>query len=75
LNPDAEPIDYFMKFLPQAFFEKLAIETNRYATQKGPDPRWHQTNADEMRAYVSIVRVCSDSNPPKSDKLTAITAG
>jgi len=26
-----------------------------------------------LRLYV--VRVCSDSNPPKSDKLTAITTG
>jgi len=27
------------------------------------------------RVYCYLVRVCSDSNPPKSDKLTAITAG
>jgi len=24
--------------------------------------------------YMVLVRVCSDSNPPKSDKMTAITA-
>ncbi|XP_056020995.1 piggyBac transposable element-derived protein 4-like [Ostrea edulis] len=54
LNPDARPIDYFFRFLPQVFFENLATETNRYATQKGPDPRWSPTNANEMRAFVSI---------------------
>jgi hypothetical protein len=54
LNSDARPIDYFFRFLPEEFFENLALETNRYATQKGPDPRWNPTNANEMRAFVSI---------------------
>ena len=54
LNPDARPIDYIFWFLPQEFFEILATETNRYAEQKGPNPRWSPTNAEEMRAFVSV---------------------
>jgi hypothetical protein len=54
LNPDARPIDYIFWFLPQEFFEILATETNRYAEQKGADPRWSPTNADEMCAFESV---------------------
>ena len=53
LNSDAKPVEYFFKFLPKEFFETLSHETNRYATQKGAR-NWEPTNAEEMRAFVSV---------------------
>ncbi|KAK3106989.1 hypothetical protein FSP39_004511 [Pinctada imbricata] len=54
LDPGAKPVDYFFKYLPPSFFDTLAEETNRYATQKGPDPKWTPNNAEEMRAFVAL---------------------
>ena len=58
LHPDAKPLEYFSLFLPQSFYETVAEETNRYADQKialnGPDPLWHPTTPEEMRAYFCI---------------------
>ncbi|XP_060064742.1 piggyBac transposable element-derived protein 4-like [Ylistrum balloti] len=53
LQMDAKPIDY-LKFIPAPYFDVIAEETNRYADQKGPDPRWQPTTPDEVRAFISI---------------------
>ncbi|XP_033731617.1 piggyBac transposable element-derived protein 5-like [Pecten maximus] len=54
LQSDANQLQYFQRFLPQCFFESVAEETNRYAQQKGPDPKWTPTSASEVRAFISV---------------------
>ena len=58
LSPDARPVDYLNLFLPETFYETLALETNRYAEQiqlaRGNDQRWRPTSAEEMRAYIGM---------------------
>jgi len=48
-------------------FEQIRTHENRI--EKGT------FNPDFRKAVHTLVRVSSDSNPPKSDKLTAIAAG
>jgi len=57
-------------FRPFQCFVRLYLDSNsQRGKMKDDNPFRH--------VYDSwiLVRVCSDSNPPKSDKLTAITAG
>ncbi|KAJ8300456.1 hypothetical protein KUTeg_021975 [Tegillarca granosa] len=58
LTLDARPLEYFFLLMPEIFYEVVAHETNLYAEQKirqnGPDPRWHLTTPEEIRAYIGI---------------------
>ena len=58
LSPDARTVDYLNLFLPETFYETLALETNRYAEQiqlaRSNDQRWRPTSAEEMRAYIGM---------------------
>jgi hypothetical protein len=58
---NAKPLDYFLLFVPQHFFQTAADETNNYAKQKIAarglvnDPLWTDTTPEEIRAYLSIL--------------------
>ncbi|KAJ8316780.1 hypothetical protein KUTeg_005670, partial [Tegillarca granosa] len=58
LTLNARPLEYFFLLMPEIFYEVVAHETNLYAEQKirqnGPDPRWHLTTPEEIRAYIGI---------------------
>lgn len=61
LPSTASALDFLFLFLPQFVFDLAAAETNRYARQKAeakngaPDPLWHDTTPDEIRAYIAIL--------------------
>ena len=70
LPVDATPLDFFHLFLPSAWFDKMAFQTNLYATQKAtqrgrPDPNWQPTTAEEMKAFVSILIMMGIKNQPR----------
>ena len=50
---DAKPVDYFLQLFPQSLFEKIKVETERYAHQKGKLS--FQTSVEEMRAYLGML--------------------
>ncbi|XP_013407355.1 piggyBac transposable element-derived protein 4-like [Lingula anatina] len=50
---DAEPIEYFLQLFPAHLFDQIAMETTRYAAQKGND-NFH-TTADEIKAYLGLL--------------------
>ena len=57
LPQDATPVDFFSLFWEPPFFQTLAEETNRYATQRQvqkPDRKWYPTTPEEIRAFIGI---------------------
>ena len=58
LPNDAKEINFFEQIFPNEWYLKIAQETNRYAQSKieqnGDDPKWFETNADEIQAFVGF---------------------
>ena len=58
------PVDFFYLFMPDAAFELISVETNRYALQYLDDPAdlppssrllsWIDTSKTEMKAFVAL---------------------
>ena len=54
---DGTALDFFLLLWPEDLFEKIVEETNRHAEQciqTKPDPRWHPTTCEEMRAFFAL---------------------
>ena len=57
LDYNASPHKFFHLLFDNGWYEKIAVETNRYAAEqikKKADPRWHDVTAEEIRAYFGI---------------------
>lgn len=58
------PVDFFKLFMPDAAFDLIAMETNRYAMQYFDDPtdlppssrflKWKDTSRAEVKAFVAL---------------------
>ena len=57
LPADATPLDFFSLLWAPSFFQLLAEETNRYASQRlvqRPDNKWHPTTPEEIKAFLGV---------------------
>ena len=45
-------LNLFKSFFTDEMIQNLVTETNRYATQHGPDQNWSNTNRDEISAFL-----------------------
>ena len=55
LGPNANELDHFKLFFNDIMLENIVAETNRYASQNGPDPNWTDTNAAEISAFLGAL--------------------
>jgi hypothetical protein len=53
LPSTAREVDFFNLLFPASLFDLVVNETNRYASSKGPDPKWRETTEEELRAFVA----------------------
>lgn len=52
LPAGSSELEYFKLFFSDSMIDNLVTETNRYATQNGPDPLWTETTRAEMSAFL-----------------------
>ena len=67
---DPKANNFFTFMFGEDLFEKIFMETNRYARQKLADneqhlDRWRDVNKDEMKAYLGICVIMGINNLPK----------
>ena len=70
VGPDPKADNFFTFMFGEDLFEKIFLETNRYARQKFADNeqrlgRWQDVNRDEMKAYFGVCVIMGINNLPK----------
>ena len=65
LSPkDSNPFDFLSLLWPTSLCALIAIETNRYACQKGA-PNWHDTVAPEIWTFLGIILLMGIKRLPR----------
>ena len=67
LDGNCTELDFFLKFLPLTFIDRIVQETNEYAArciQEKADSLWYDTNRSEMMAYFGLMVVMSIISVP-----------
>lgn len=52
LGPNSSELDFFKLFFDDTMLDKIVEETNRYASQNGPDRHWQDTTREEISAFI-----------------------
>ena len=68
LTDGTTALDAFLRIFDFALFDRMAQETNLYASQKQqskPDPSWTPTNPEEIKAYIGIHIIMGLVNYPR----------
>ena len=66
---DGTAEDFFRLFIPNALFDMIVEETNRYARQciaRKPDPKWRKTSREQMQAFFGLYVLFGDHNLPET---------